>query len=288
MMFKLTPVVPNNGGRGRHGLTVQDFVSFLLTTPIQFGLGRKFYVGGYKALKHGRANMDVLVAGGTTTAYVASVVLVLLRMSSSDDSFEPMVYFDAAAMLITFILLGKFLEAYTKGKTSEAMYKLMDLQAKTALIVPLDDSGEPTANETEVDVALLKMGDCLKVLPGSTIPADGEIYRGFSSINESMVTGESMPVDKAQGATVIGGTINVGARVFFMKVTKTGSDTMLAQICKMIDDAQTSKAPIQVCLRVVCVRVYLLCARNQPAIKAHGTPYMRALISASECLFCAL
>lgn len=298
-----------------HGLNVKDLVSFILASPVELYIGRRFHVGAAVALRNGRANMDVLVSGGTLIAYVASIVLVIVMMAtkmttsstwnpnctiagnSTDDvtmlngttfshvhrraagmdafgeestvgesgsgssnstsgdgagcyeteetMFMAMVYFDMVAMLITFICFGKFLESHAKGKTSDALFKLLDLQAKTTLVVTMDEDGKVTGSEKEIDTALLKLGDIVKVLPGTTVSADGDIVAGSSSLDESMVTGESMPVDKAVGGTVIGGTLNVGASPLFIKVTKIGTDSMLAQIVKLISDAQNSKAPIQ-------------------------------------------
>ncbi|WP_071460686.1 heavy metal translocating P-type ATPase [Bacillus massilinigeriensis] len=206
-----------------------------LATPVQFIIGRQFYVGAYKALKNGSANMDVLVALGTSAAYFYSLYLSVVSIGEHAHMTE--LYFETSAVLITLILLGKLFEARAKGRSSEAIKKLMGLQAKTATV--LRDGEEMTIPLEEVAV-----GDVLYIKPGEKVPVDGIVIEGQSALDESMLTGESLPVDKAAGDTVIGATVNKNG---FLKVeaTKVGKETALAQIIKVVEDAQGSKAPIQ-------------------------------------------
>lgn len=228
------------------GLSLPNFLMWLLTTPIQFILGKKFYVNGYKALKHGAANMDVLVALGTSCAYFYSSFTLLLaiiaaptRMEMGDDEMEmTMTFFDTSASLITFILLGKYCEMVAKGKTSEAIRKLMSLRATKAVLV------SPDNEEKEIDIDLVQRGDTLKVFPGEKYPTDGEVVSGRSTADESIITGESMAVPKKAGDKIIGGTINLNGTIF-MRATRVGSETGLAQIIKLVEQAQSDKAPIQ-------------------------------------------
>ncbi|MDT3700808.1 MAG: heavy metal translocating P-type ATPase [Thermincola sp.] len=203
--------------------------SFILATPVQFYAGLQFYKGAYKALKNGSANMDVLVSLGTSSAYFYSIVLL-----SQNSMYS---YFEVAAVLITLVILGKTLEARAKGKTSEAIKKLIGLQAKTARVV---------RDGTEQDIPLedVKTGDLVLVRPGEKIPVDGIVKEGRSAVDEAMLTGESIPVDKQPGDTVIGATINKNGALKF-EATKVGKDTALAQIIRLVEEAQGSKAPIQ-------------------------------------------
>ena len=206
------------------------WVQLALATPVQFVAGWQFYVGAYKNLSHGGANMDVLVALGTSAAYFFSIYEAFIKGGERT-------YFETAAILITLIILGKLLEAKAKGRTSEAIKKLMGLRAKTATVIR-------GGQEMEVPVDQVELGDLVLVRPGDKIPVDGEIKEGFSTVDESMLTGESIPVDKKVGDQVIGATINkVGS--FKFEATKVGSETALAQIIKIVEDAQGSKAPIQ-------------------------------------------
>ncbi len=201
-----------------------------LATPVQFYVGRDFYTGAWKALKNRAANMDVLVAMGSSVAYFYSL-FGLLRL------FEGHLYFETAAVIITLIVLGKYLEAKAKGRTSEAIKKLMGLRAKTARIVR-------DGAEMEVSIDDVRVGDTVIVRPGEKIPVDGVIIDGRSSVDESMITGESMPVDKGAGDKVVGATINKQGLLRF-EATQVGKNTVLAQIVKMVEQAQGSKAPIQ-------------------------------------------
>eukprot|EP01133_Synstelium_polycarpum_P015291 gene15291-18105_t len=223
-----------------------DFIMFVFTTPVQFYVGKRFYINGYKSLKHGGANMDVLVALGTSCAYFYSVMVLMLDFSRPHEEIvkvEMRTFFDTSASLITFILLGKLLEIIAKGRTSEAIKKLMSLQATKATLLSIDDQGN-VLEENEIDIELVQRGDVLKVLPGSKIPTDGQVVSGVSSVDESIITGESMPATKTTGDKVIGGTVNQKG-VLHVKATRVGGDTSLAQIIRLVERAQTERAPIQ-------------------------------------------
>lgn len=214
---------------GRDSIFMNGWVQFALATPVQFIIGWRFYKGAYNALRGGGANMDVLVSMGTSAAYFYSIYNLIIGVHEY--------YFEAAAIIITLILLGKTFEAVAKGKTSEAIKKLMGLQPKTARVV---------RNGQEIDLEIEKViiGDIIIVKPGEKIPVDGKIIEGHSAIDESMITGESIPVDKTIDDEVIGATINkLGS--FKFKATKIGKDTVLSQIVKLVEDAQGSKAPVQ-------------------------------------------
>jgi len=209
-------------------ILISPWVQWLLATPVQFVAGWQFYRGAYLNLKHGSANMDVLVAMGTSAAYFYSVVNTFIG--------GPL-YYETAAILITLILLGRLLEAAAKGRTSEAIKKLMGLQAKTARVIR-------DGQEMDIPVDEVVLGDVIVVRPGEKIPVDGKVIEGTSAVDESMLTGESIPVDKNAGDEVIGATINKHG-AFKFEATKVGKDTALAQIVKVVEDAQGSKAPIQ-------------------------------------------
>lgn len=217
-------------------ILMNPWVQMLLATPVQFIIGGHFYVGAYKALKNKSANMDVLVALGTSAAYFYSVYLAFLTLGHSNFHLEGL-YFETSAVLITLIILGKLFEAKAKGRSSEAIKKLMGLQAKTATVFR---NGE----EIVIPLEEVVSGDVLYVKPGEKIPVDGEILEGTSALDESMITGESVPVDKTVGDTVIGATINKNG-FLKMKATRVGKETALAQIIKVVEEAQGSKAPIQ-------------------------------------------
>jgi Cu+-exporting ATPase len=205
-------------------------VMFALATPVQFYVGWQYYVGAYKSLRNRSANMDVQIALGSSVAYLFSI-FVMLRVLPGH------VYFETAAMIITLIRIGKFLEARAKGRTSEAIKKLMSLRAKTARIVR-------DGNEMEVPVDEVKVGDIVLVRPGEKIPVDGVVVDGHSAVDESMLTGESLPVEKGPGDPVIGATLNKLGLLRF-EATKVGRETALAQIVRLVEEAQGSKAPIQ-------------------------------------------
>ncbi len=201
-----------------------------LATPVQFYVGWQYYVGGYKAVRGGSANMDVLIAMGSSVAYFYSIAVVLGLVGGH-------VYFETGAVIITLIRLGKFLEARAKGRTSDAIKKLMSLRAKTARVVR-------GGNEQQIPVEDIQVGDVIVTRPGKSFAADGLVLEGRSSADESMLTGESLPVDKEAGDPVIGATVNKFGLIKF-KATKVGSETALSQIVRLVEDAQGSKAPIQ-------------------------------------------
>ncbi|HSX49107.1 MAG TPA: heavy metal translocating P-type ATPase [Candidatus Saccharimonadales bacterium] len=212
-------------------------LQFLLATPVQFWAGWEFYKATFNSLKHRSANMDTLVTIGTSVAYFYSVVVTFFPQIFMNVSSNLMPFFDTSTVIIGLILLGRFLEAKAKLSTSDAIKKLIGLQAKTARVIR-------NGIQKDIPIEEVKVGDLIKVRPGEKIPVDGEITEGQSAIDESMVTGESLPVEKQKGDVVIGATINKSGS-FVYKATKVGSDTMLSQIIKLVQDAQGSKAPIQ-------------------------------------------
>lgn len=222
-------------------LSLGTVLRWILATPVQFVIGWRFYAASYRALSHGSANMDVLVALGTNTAYFYSVYTSLRAATST--TFMGADFFQTSAMLISFILLGKYLEVIAKGKTSEAIAKLLNLAPSTALLVTLSENGA-VSSEREVSSQLVQRHDVMKVVPGAKVPADGLVLYGQSHVNESMITGEAHPVPKQPGDKVTGGTINENG-VLFVKATRVGSETALAQIVQLVEIAQMSKAPVQ-------------------------------------------
>ncbi|HUH98436.1 MAG TPA: heavy metal translocating P-type ATPase [Anaerolineales bacterium] len=205
-------------------------VMFALATPVQFYVGWQYYVGAFKALRSGSSNMDVLVAMGSSVAYVFSLAIMFHWIPGH-------VYFETSAMIITLIRIGKFLEARAKGRTSDAIKKLMSLRVKTAHVVR-------AGREADVNVDEVQVGDIVLVKPGEKIPVDGVVIEGRSALDESMLTGESLPVEKKPGDAVVGATLNKVGMLRF-EATKVGKETALAQIIKLVEDAQGSKAPIQ-------------------------------------------
>ncbi|KAJ9168490.1 hypothetical protein P3X46_020007 [Hevea brasiliensis] len=217
-----------------------DWLKWALVSVVQFVIGKRFYVAAGRALRNGSTNMDVLVALGTSASYFYSVCALLYGAASG---FWSPTYFETSSMLITFVLLGKYLECLAKGKTSDAIKKLVELAPATALLI-VKDKGGRCIGEREIDALLIQPGDTLKVLPGAKVPADGVVVWGSSYVNESMVTGESAPVLKEANSLVIGGTINLHGALQ-MQATKVGSDAVLNQIISLVETAQMSKAPIQ-------------------------------------------
>ncbi len=215
----------------------KPYLLWALATPVQFWAGWRFYRGAWGALKHRTTDMNTLIAVGTSAAYLYSVVAILFPGLFVAAGREPALYFDTAALIIGLILLGRFLEARARGQTSEAIKKLIGLQPKTALVIR---DGE----ETEIPVEDVQVGDLILVRPGERMPVDGIVRQGYSSIDESMITGESIPVEKKVGDEVIGATINKTGS-FQFEATKVGKDTTLAQIIRLVEEAQGSKAPIQ-------------------------------------------
>jgi len=212
-----------------------NYVLLVLATPVQFWAGWRFYRGAYANLSHGSANMDVLIAMGTSAAYFYSLAVTLFP--GWFTGYGTSVYFDTSAMIVALILLGKFLEARSKGRASEAIKRLMRLKPATARV-------ERDGAELEIPVDDVMVGDIITVRPGEKVPVDGVLVSGFSSVDESMLTGESLPVEKREGDGVVGATINLTGS-FRFRAEKVGKDTMLAGIIKLVEQAQGSKAPIQ-------------------------------------------
>lgn len=217
-------------------LFMNPWFQLALATPVQFIIGWGFYVGAFKALRSRSANMDVLVALGTSAAYFYSLYLSLDSLSMP-HGHTPQLYYETSSILITLILLGKWFEALAKGRSSQAIKTLMGLQAKTALVLK-------DGVETVVPIEGVVPGDVLIVKPGEKIPVDGVVIGGVSSVDESILTGESIPVEKKEGDTVIGATVNKHG-VLRVQAAKVGSETALAQIIRVVEEAQGSKAPIQ-------------------------------------------
>jgi Cu+-exporting ATPase len=211
-------------------------LQLLIETPVQFWIGWQFYTGAISAARHRTTNMNTLIAVGTSAAYLYSVVATFFPSVFALKGYSPEVYFDTAATIVVLILLGRLFEARAKGQTSEAIKKLIGLQAKTARVLR-------DGSETDIPIEEVEIGDIVSVRPGEKVPVDGVIKEGYSSVDESMVTGESMPVEKSVGDEVIGATINKTGS-FRFEATKVGRDTMLAHIIDMVQTAQGSKPPI--------------------------------------------
>jgi Cu+-exporting ATPase len=210
----------------------ENFLLLALTTPVWALVGWEFHRGAIKTLRHGSANMDTLVSLGSTASYLLSIAATFLPQLVGS-----MTFYDSTALIVTLIFLGKYLEARAKGQTNEAIKKLSGLQPRTAHVVR-------NGNEIELPIAQVQVGDELIVRPGEKIPVDGEVLTGYSSVDESMISGESLPIEKAQGDSVIGATVNQRG-LLHMRATKVGADTVLANIIRMVEQAQGSKAPIQ-------------------------------------------
>lgn len=247
------------------GLFLGDIICLVLTIPVQFGIGKRFYVSAFKSLKHGSPTMDVLVVLGTSCAFFFSCVAMLISFFFPPHT-RPSTIFDTSTMLITFITFGRFLENRAKGQTSKALSRLMSLAPSMATIYAdpiaaekaaeswdsVAGNGEPktpmadgnAAEEKIIPTELIQVGDIVILRPGDKIPADGVLVRGETYVDESMVTGEAMPVQKRKGSFMIGGTVNGHGRVD-LRVTRAGRDTQLSQIVKLVQDAQTTRAPIQ-------------------------------------------
>jgi P-type Cu+ transporter len=222
-------------GEWAHALWV-SWLFFFLATPVQFYVGWDYYTGAYKALRNRSANMDVLVAMGSSAAYFYSIA-VLLALTAGSHELGHHVYFETSAVIITLIVLGKLLEARAKGRTSEAIKKLIGLQPKTARVLR-------NGQEADIPIQELMVGDTVIVRPGEKIPVDGRVLDGRSAVDESMLTGESLPVAKEPGDELIGATINKQGLLKF-EATRVGRETALAQIIKLVEQAQGSRAPIQ-------------------------------------------
>ncbi|KAI9171828.1 Copper-transporting ATPase 1 [Paramyrothecium foliicola] len=270
MLMPMGPSFLDIGGfRLIPGLYLGDVVCLALTIPVQFGIGKRFYVSAYKSIKHGSPTMDVLVSLGTSSAFFFSVATMIVSMLMPPHS-RPSTLFDTSTMLITFVTLGRFLENRAKGQTSKALSNLMSLAPSMATIYtdPIaaekaaeawaKSAAEPTTPKTPgpigpggsaheervIPTELLQVGDIVILRPGDKIPADGTVVRGETYADESMVTGEAMPVQKRLGDNLIAGTVNGHGQVDF-RVTRAGRDTQLSQIVKLVQEAQTNRAPIQ-------------------------------------------
>jgi Cu+-exporting ATPase len=232
LIFALAASLPIMLTMGMHANRAVMQLNLLLATAVQFSAGLIFYRGAWSAIKNRSANMDVLVALGTSAAYFYSLLAYAHLLGNANE-----VFFETSVMLIAFIRLGKYLEARARGKAGDSLKKLLHLQADKARLIE-------DGTEREVPASIIRVGDVVLVRPGETIPVDGEIVDGKSTVDEAMVTGESMPIQKKQGDTVTGATINKSG-VLRVRATRVGEATLLAQIVRMVRDAQGDKAPIQ-------------------------------------------
>lgn len=235
LLYTMLGHLPFDTGLPVPELFMNPWFQLLLATPVQFYIGETFYIGAYRALRNKSANMDVLIALGTSAAYFYSIYEAMKSIVLPD--YMPHLYFETSAVLITLVLLGKYLETLAKGRTTEAISKLLSLQAKEATVIR-------DGKEIKIPLEEVVVGDTIIVKPGEKIPVDGKVIAGVSSVDESMLTGESIPVDKKEGDSVIGATINMNG-ILTIRAEKIGKDTVLANIIKIVEDAQGSKAPIQ-------------------------------------------
>jgi Cu+-exporting ATPase len=217
--------------------TGMNYLLWALATPVQFWAGWRFYKGAWGALKHRTSDMNTLIAVGSSAAYIYSVIATVFPGVFTSNGIKANVYFDTSAAIITLILLGRYLEARAKGQTSEAIKKLIGLQPKTAIVFR-------NGQEQQIPIEEVVTGDLIQVKPGERVPVDGIVREGYSSLDESMITGESIPVEKKPGDEVIGATINKTGS-FKFEATKIGKDTTLARIVRLVEEAQGSKAPVQ-------------------------------------------
>ena len=232
--LSMIPPVTHAAGLSHQAMT---YILLIFSTPVMFYSGASFFTGAWSAARHRSTNMDTLVALGTSAAYFYSAWVTFFPDTVAAAGHDPAVYYDTAVMIITFILLGRWLEARTRGRASEALRRLFALAPPTARV----RRGEV---EQEVPLAEVAVGDLVVVRPGEKIPVDGVVAEGLSSVDESMLTGESMPVPKEPGAEVWGATLNHRGFLVF-KATRVGRDMVLSQIIRLVDEAQTSKAPIE-------------------------------------------
>ncbi|KAK9237078.1 E1-E2 ATPase-domain-containing protein [Lipomyces kononenkoae] len=225
------------------GLHVRELLSLALATPVQFVIGKRFYVSAYRSLKHGSPTMDVLVSLSTFTAYIFSCFTMVVAIATASEA-PPHTVFETSAMIIAYITYGKYLENRAKGQTSAALSRLLSLTPSMATIYADPKNVAVNATEREIPSELIQVDDIVVLRPGAKAPADGVVVFGDSYMDESLVTGEPIPVEKHIGSSIIGGTINGAGRLDF-RVTRAGKDTQLAQIVKLVQDAQTTRAPIQ-------------------------------------------
>lgn len=235
LLYTMIAHLPVDLGLPLPHILMNPWFQLLLATPVQFYIGGPFYLGAYRALRNKSANMDVLVALGTSAAYFYSLYEAFKTLANPE--YMPKLYFETSAVLITLVLVGKYFETLAKGRTTEAISKLLSLQAKEALVIR-------NGQEVKVPLEEVVIGDTILVKPGEKIPVDGTVIAGVSSVDESMITGESIPVDKKEGDSVIGATMNTNG-VLTIRAEKVGKETALANIIKIVEEAQGSKAPIQ-------------------------------------------
>lgn len=270
------------------GLSLENLIVFILCSIVQILCGKCFYLSAYKSIRHCSANMDVLISLASIVSYLYSVTVLAIALVEQ-QSHSPKTFFETPPMLFTFISFGRWLEHITKRKTSEALNRLVSLQPTEALLVTLDKGSTQIKSEEWINVELVQKGDVLLVKPGSKIPCDGKVISGKSSVNESLITGEAMPVAKDVGDSVIGGTVNqVGA--ILIEATHIGQDSALSQIVKLVENAQTSKAPIQrvadmianifvpviILLSILTLVIWLVIGfQNFDWIKSHDTSALR-------------
>ncbi|PDY45234.1 heavy metal translocating P-type ATPase [Bacillus pseudomycoides] len=235
LLYTMVAHMPFETGLWMPHFLMNPWVQLLFATPVQFYIGSQFYIGAYRSLRNKSANMDVLVVLGTSAAYFYSLYEGLKTLQN--PSYSPQLYFETSAVLITLILVGKYFESVAKGRTTEAISKLVSLQAKEALVIR-------DGRNMLIPIESVVIGDTIVVKPGEKIPVDGIVLSGISSVDEAMITGESIPVDKQVGDALIGATINKNG-MLTMRAEKIGKDTALANIIKIVEEAQGSKAPIQ-------------------------------------------
>ncbi|WP_439743425.1 heavy metal translocating P-type ATPase [Bacillus pseudomycoides] len=235
LLYTMVAHMPFETGLWMPHFLMNPWVQLLFATPVQFYIGSQFYIGAYRSLRNKSANMDVLVVLGTSAAYFYSLYEGLKTLQN--PSYSPQLYFETSAVLITLILVGKYFESVAKGRTTEAISKLVSLQAKEALVIR-------DGRNMLIPIESVVIGDTIVVKPGEKIPVDGIVLSGISSVDEAMITGESIPMDKQVGDALIGATINKNGTLT-MRAEKIGKDTALANIIKIVEEAQGSKAPIQ-------------------------------------------
>eukprot|EP00457_Paulinella_chromatophora_P000889 gb/GEZN01000890.1/.p1 GENE.gb/GEZN01000890.1/~~gb/GEZN01000890.1/.p1 ORF type:complete len:1087 (-),score=147.78 gb/GEZN01000890.1/:215-3475(-) len=225
-----------------NSFTVKQLLIWILVSPVQFGVGWRFYVAAYKSVKHGSASMDVLVVLGSTAAYMYSAISAIICFG--DVGYHGPVFFETSAMLISIILLGRYVESVAKGRTGEALSALISLQPSQATLVSLDEVTGTIQDREQIAVSMVEVGDVLEVAKGSQAPVDGMVLKGSSKFDEALLTGESLPVSKKGGDHIIGATVNLEAPIL-MRATGVGSETTLSKIVALVNEAQSNKAPVQ-------------------------------------------